>query len=386
MRAPRRLHWNRKAAGTRLFGNQMAAEPRKNDATFHDFFAGSGLVTEGLKGSFRAVWANDICPKKAAIYRANHGCEYFRIGAIEKVRGADLPAVDLAWASFPCQDLSLAGAQAGLTGRRSGLVWEWLRVMDEMDNAPCLLVAENVLGLVSTDGGTPYQRLHEALVQRGYQAGAVLLDAIHWVPQSRPRVFVVAAPQSFDISAFSAPGPTWAHHPSILRAMAGLKGWVWWRLPTPGPRRTNLADVLEAGAPVHDAETAAHNLSLLSPAHKRRLQEELADRFVVAAGYKRTRAGQQVLELRFDRVSGCLRTPRGGSSRQTLVVRDGDGATTRLLTPREAARLMGAPETYRLPGRYNQVYGAMGDAVAAPVAEYLARHLLRPLRDQLQRK
>jgi DNA (cytosine-5)-methyltransferase 1 len=105
----------------------------------------------------------------------------------------------------------------------------------------------------------------------------------------------------------------------------------------------------------------------------------------VFPGYKRTRNGNQVLELRFDSVAGCLRTPEGGSSRQLLVIcRDGT-FTTRLLTVREAARLMGAPENYRILGSYNDGYRAMGDGVAVPAVRYLACHLLAPLSEAWQR-
>ena len=82
------------------------------------------------------------------------------------------------------------------------------------------------------------------------------------------------------------------------------------------------------------------------------------------------------MELRFDDVAGCLRTPAGGSSRQYLIIKMDGEWRTRILTPREAARLMGAPDSFKLPGSFNDGYKAMGDAVAAPVAAYLAEHLL----------
>jgi DNA (cytosine-5)-methyltransferase 1 len=100
---------------------------------------------------------------------------------------------------------------------------------------------------------------------------------------------------------------------------------------------------------------------------------------MVFPGYKRTRNGHQVLELRFDNIAGCLRTPGGGSSRQLLVIYSDGLFKTRLLTVREAARLMGVRESYRIEGSYNDGYKAMGDAVAVPVVRYLARHLLAPL-------
>ena len=68
-----------------------------------DFFAGSGLARVGLEPEFRTVWANDICPKKGAVYDANAPGPAIVIDSIANVRGANLPAAELAWASFPCR-------------------------------------------------------------------------------------------------------------------------------------------------------------------------------------------------------------------------------------------------------------------------------------------
>ena len=125
--------------------------------TMHEFFAGSGLVAYGLRGMFTPVWANDISEQKAAVYEANFGCERFILDDIKNVKGADLPFAHLSWASFPCQDLSLAGSIGGIHASRSGLVWEWLRVLDEMDDKPKILLLENVAGLLSTNGGDNYR-------------------------------------------------------------------------------------------------------------------------------------------------------------------------------------------------------------------------------------
>jgi hypothetical protein len=86
---------------------------------------------------------------------------------------------------------------------------------------------------------------------------------------------------------------------------------------------------------------------------------------MVAPGYKRIRFGRQVLELRFDGVAGCRRTARGGSSRQVLVLRRERSLQTRRLTVREAARRMGAPETYQIPG--SPVVGLGLDTIGDPI-------------------
>ena len=139
--------------------SETSGNDTNHSPTVLEFFAGSGLVSFALKRFFSVVWANDICPKKAAVYRANHSQNRLAQDSIENIRGVDLPPAALSWASFPCQDLSLAGLIGGIGATRSGLVWEWLRVIDEMKRPPPILVAENVVGLVSADGGIHYKNL-----------------------------------------------------------------------------------------------------------------------------------------------------------------------------------------------------------------------------------
>jgi DNA (cytosine-5)-methyltransferase 1 len=354
-----------------------------NPPGFLDFFAGCGLVTEALKGLFETVWSNDNSEKKAAVFRANHDFRTFHLGDIAGVRGAHLPDAVMAWASFPCQDLSLAGRQGGIRDSRSGLVWEWLRIMNEAGvRRPPILALENVVGLVSAKRGEHYRTLHRELAGLGYRVGAMILDAILWLPQSRPRVFIVAVRSDISTSTFEADGPSWNHPKSLTAAAKGLESWVWWALPRPPERTTVLSDLIDWHAPVDDSAASRRNLKLIPAHHQAQLIDQLAGGRGVAPGYKRTR-GRQVLELRFDGVAGCLRTPKGGSSRQHLVLQRDGRLATRLITVREAARLMGAPDTYRLPGGYNDAYYAMGDAVAVPVVRHLGENLLRPLADLL---
>lgn len=117
-------------------------------------------------------------------------------------------------------------------------------------------------------------------------------------------------------------------------------------------------------------------MRLIPERHQAKLNEHDT---VYATGYRRTRHGEQQLELSFDSIAGCLRTPEGGSSRQYLVVKRNDEIHARLLTVREAARLMGAPDSFILPGSYNNGYKAMGDAVAMPVTQFIGENFLAKL-------
>ena len=108
--------------------------------TVIDFFAGSGLASLGLSDYFSPVWANDISEKKAKVYTSNHDTTFI-LDSIENIKGKALPVANLLWGSFPCQDLSLAGRQSGINGKRSGLFWEWIRVIDELTYKPQTIVA-----------------------------------------------------------------------------------------------------------------------------------------------------------------------------------------------------------------------------------------------------
>ncbi|MCR4424591.1 MAG: DNA (cytosine-5-)-methyltransferase [Firmicutes bacterium] len=176
--------------------------------TFYDFFAGSGLVTLALSEDWSCAWANDIDPKKAEVHNANFGSNHLHLGDIAHISAASLPqGADMAWASFPCQDLSLAGWRKGMTARRSGTFWEFWRVMNELwqvDDRPPLIVLENVPGLLYDDS---FPGLREALASLGLQFGALVVDGVHFVPQSRPRVFIVAVDSRLDCSAYTQPLP-----------------------------------------------------------------------------------------------------------------------------------------------------------------------------------
>ncbi len=344
-----------------------------------DFFAGSGLVSVGLSSDFRTVWANDISPKKALVFNANNKVGVLQVCPIENISGKVLPAVDLSWGSFPCQDLSLAGDIKGLYASRSGLFWQWLRVMDEMPVRPPVVVAENVVGFVSASGGRYYVAAHEELLKRGYRVGAVMLDAANWLPQSRKRIFMIGVQKDVDIKSLTSREVTWCHPDPVVKVAEMVTDWVWWNIPVPASRKQKFDELVDFTSPCDSELVQAHNLSLIASDKIKELRELSRGCRRAFTGYRRTRNHKQVLEVRTDGMAGCLRTPCGGSSRQVVIIAADGELKTRLLTVRETARLMGAPESYKIPGSYNDGYMAMGDAVAVPVVEYLSKQLLAPL-------
>jgi len=341
-----------------------------------DFFAGSGLVSSGFNGICKSVWANDINEIKAKIFKANHG-DNIILSDIKKISSDAVPTVDLIWGSFPCQDLSLAGNFSGINGERSGLVWEWFRILRGKSNRPKVVIAENVCGLLSSNDGNDYLSLHNAMVDLGYRVGCVVLDALHWLPHSRPRVFVIGIKAELVNTGMTLKSPSWCHPSSVAELAKRIDGFVFWKLPIPKKRTVNLSDIIDRNFPFTDSFSNSA-LALIGDEHRARLIEELnVSPEKVFAGYRRTRKGKQKLELRFDDVAGCLRTAKGGSSKQIIVYKYKGKIIARFISSREAARLMGVPDTYVFPVGDNDVYTAMGDAVAIPVVKFLANSLIK---------
>ena len=358
--------------------------------TYYEFFAGGGMARCGLGDSWRCLFANDFEAKKAESYAANWGSDHLHVGDVWKIEPSDLSGrADLAWASSPCQDLSLAGKRAGLDGGRSSAFWGFWRLVEALNREgrpPRSIVIENVSGLLTSHDGADFTALCEALAREGYRFGALEIDASLFLPQSRPRLFVLAT--RGEIPAGLTSGPALPFHGGKVEAAyqrlpEPLKArWQWWRLDPPERRNANLADLLEPDTAVdwHEPEETGRLMALLGPVHLNKLAAAKAEGGrQVAALYRRTRAGVQRAELRFDGLAGCLRTPGGGSSRQFLVIVEGEKVRTRVISPREGARLMGLPDDYRLPRRAGAALHLVGDGVAAPVVRRLAEGLLQPL-------
>lgn len=376
----------------------------KKKYNWYEFFAGGGMARLGLGSSWNCAFANEWCDKKARAYRAYFGrSQELKVQDVRSLRTRDLPGVpDLVWASFPCQDLSLAGSGAGLRGERSGTFapfWNLIRGLVREGRKPRTVVLENVVGTITSHSGRDFETLLRSMSDSGYAVGPLVIDAVHFVPQSRPRLFIIATALEERIpeGLTSMAANRYWHTASLLSAFRDLPAdlrdsWIWWNLPSPHARNPKgLSSIVEAeprGIQWHSKEQTYRLISLMSDLNKRKLLTAQRDgRPRIGTIYKRTRpvsdsAGSkrvQRAEIRFDDISGCLRTPVGGSSRQTVMIVEGRKIRSRLLSPREAARLMGVPESYPVPEKYNDAYHLFGDGVVVPVVSFLERHLLRPL-------
>lgn len=363
--------------------------------TFHairaaEFFAGIGLMRTALDPlGVDVVWANDIEPMKAKAYLINfpQALNNLVIDDICKIEGGSLPHdIELATASFPCVDVSIAGNRQGIYGKRSGLFWQFLRIIGELPTIPKVILLENVRGLVSSNDGKDLRDMLHCLSEVGYSSDIISIDSRHFVPQSRQRIFIVGIAKSVistdairGIPPISDVRPRWivgahaAHRRGALMHYVNLP-----MLPT-GP--ADLSTVIERDAPHADwweKDRVRKFVDSLSSEQRSRFEAlRRAGTVSFRTAYRRTRHGVAVWEVRRDGISGCLRTTSGGSSRQALIElgRDND-PRIRWMTPREYAKLMGAPDYRLLAGTPNQQLFGLGDAVVVDVVRWVGQHYL----------
>ena len=366
---------------------------------FYEFFAGGGMARAGLGDRWRCLFANDLDRKKADTYRLNWRDDVMLCDDIRNVSTSQLPgAADLAWASFPCQDLSLAGGGAGLRGQRSGTFWPFWRLVTTLRHegrAPAIITLENVCGTLTSHGGRDFEELCRAFAEGGYRYGALIVDAALFLPQSRPRLILVAVRDGVSIpERLASDAPADPFHPKALRVAADRlprelqRHWIWWSLSAPQPSNLALCDLIEddpPDVPWHTPDQTETLLSMMSDLNLEKLRAVKSERRpIFGTIYKRTRRDDlgrriQRAEARFDGLAGCLRTPVGGSSRQLVVVVKGSKVRTRLISSRETARLMGLPDEYALPANYNEAYHLTGDGVAVPVVRFVTTQVLEPI-------
>jgi DNA (cytosine-5)-methyltransferase 1 len=365
--------------------------------TVAEFFAGIGLMRMGLeKKGWRVAFANDIDPDKRQMYLDQFGnSEDFIPGDVHKLRPSQVPTVALATASFPCNDLSLAGARLGLAGAQSSAFWGFIDVLKSLKRQhrlPPLVLLENVTGFLSSHGGRDLEDALLALNDLGYSVDAFILDAARFVPQSRQRLFVIATKCFSSVAIPIRDTPTFYEsdvRPKALASFIMLHPDINWRirqLPPLPHRSQHIVDILEDLPLNHhmwwSRARAEYMLNQMSPKHRAQADAMIrGNRTTYGTVFRRVRYGKSMAELRTDGIAGCLRTPRGGSGRQILFAAGNGRFAVRLLTPRECARLMGA-DKFVIKVPLNQAFFGFGDAVCVSVIEWIADNYLNPVWEQ----
>jgi DNA (cytosine-5)-methyltransferase 1 len=364
------------------------------DRTAVELFAGIGLVRLALhRSGWRTIFANDNDPNKLAMYSANFGAEAFDPRSVHDLSPKDIPTCALMTASFPCNDLSVAGARGGLNGRHSSTFWALIKLLQGMrGRRPPLVLLENVVGFLSSHGGRDFESALLALNELGYSCDAMILDASEFTPQSRVRLFVVAKHGGKRTDAF--PLDRSQLRPKALADFINSHPQVRWdirRLPEVVSRRPALESVLENLADTDprwwNEQRAEYFMNQLSPRHHRVADHMISQpEYSFGTAFRRIRKERSMAELRVDGIAGCLRTPRGGSGRQILFKAGKGTYRVRLLTPRECARLQGVQDhEFSIVSRDNQALFGFGDAVCVPAVQWIAENYLSPLASEMMR-
>jgi len=294
--------------------------------TAAEFFAGIGLVRLALeRRDWRVIWANDIDPDKAEMYHANFGEDDLVIGDVHKIPADEIPDCTLYTASFPCNDLSIAGAMNGLDGKESSAFWGLIQILrDKGENKPTLVLLENVVGFLMSKGGEDFQTALSALCDLGYAVDAFIINASKFTPQSRARLFVIAKQERGEDRVCIAEESD--IRPTALVQFINLHPNIRWdirRLPKLPHRQHTVLDIIE-DLPDDDPhwwskDRADYFMKQLSPRHEVLAKIMIGQKCIsYATAFRRVRNGRSMAELRTDGVAGCLRTPRGGSGRQIL--------------------------------------------------------------------
>lgn len=367
--------------------------------TVAEYFAGIGLVRLGLQqASWQVVYANDFDASNYQMYSSYfaNGGDHYKVEDIFDLNPAQIPPTTLATSSFPCIDLSLAGKQNGLRGAHSSAFWGFIRILQaQKKNRSPVVLLENVPGWITSNKGQDFRTTIQALNQLGYCCDVYALDALHFTPQSRLRIFVVgmrhqkANPDLFHLERRSS---------SLLTNR--LKKAIWthrdldWNVtfcpPSPPAKKKEGLGLLIETMTDHDArwwdqKEVERHLAMMAPTHLSRVNS-LINQAVInyRTVYRRTRGGEQRAEVRKNDTAGCLRTAKGGSSRQIMIAAGKGQIKMRHMTPREYARLQGVPDEYPIPPNTIQALNGFGDAVCVPVIRWIAEHVLKPLMGTLE--
>lgn len=365
---------------------------KTGNKTVAEFFAGIGLMRMGLEqAGWQVVWANDMDEAKKRMYEGHfrNDTAHFDPGDVHKIQSGTIPPVTLATASFPCNDLSLAGSRGGLAGKHSGAFWGFIEAIKGMgENKPPIVMLENVSGFLTSKKGKDFSEACLALNGLGYSVDAFIVNASLFVPQSRVRMFIIGkqeGPQT--IQSSKAPiCPESQCRPRVLADFITKNSEIRWSLrdlPKIIPSKKKLVGIIEK-LPADSTywwskQRSEYLLNQMSPKHRLIADKMIAGKMITyGTAFRRVRNGRSMAELRTDGIAGCLRTPRGGSGRQILFVAGKGKYAVRLLTPKECARLMGAGD-FKISVPLNQALFGFGDAVCVSVIRWIAENYLNPI-------
>jgi DNA (cytosine-5)-methyltransferase 1 len=323
--------------------------------TFIDLFAGIGGMRAGFeKSGGSCVFTSEWNPWAQKTYIENYGNSHPLIGDIVPYDEDEIPDHDVLLAGFPCQPFSIAGvSKKNALGRPHGfecttqgtLFFDVARIIAA--KRPKAFLLENVKNLISHDGGNTFRVIKETLQNElGYYIQAKVIDGQSFVPQHRERIIIVGFREQtgFSFDEFRKPdtGPRLG---SVLH-------------PEDGTEAPELPYTTGDKAKVHPKYALTDNLWAYLQAY--------------AEKHRKAGNGFGFGMVTADSVTRTLSARYYKDGSEILLSR-GKKKNPRRLTPRECARLMGYPDTFRIPVSDTQAYKQFGNSVILPVISEVAR-------------
>lgn len=343
------------AALREILGDRATTTVAGEAFTFIDLFAGIGGMRAGFESAGgRCVFTSEWNPWAKKTYLANfHADEEEFIGDIVPVRTDDVPDHDVLLAGFPCQPFSIAGvSKKNALGRPHGfecttqgtLFFDVARIIAA--KRPKAFLLENVKNLVSHNGGHTFKVICATLRDElGYHVQTRIVDGAHFVPQHRERILIAGfrEPVGFTFDSL--------------------------RLPDRGPK---LRSILHP----EDGSEAAEEPYTIGPKAAVHPKYTLSDKlwaYLQAYAEKHRKAGNG-FGFGLVNAESVARTlsARYYKDGSEILVSRGRGKNPRRLTPRECARLMGYPDSFRIPVSDTQAYKQFGNSVVVPVIAAVA--------------
>jgi len=300
-----------------------------------DLFAGVGGIRLGFEKAFKNktdfVFSSELDKYAQTTYQANHN--EIPYGDITQIEAKDIPAHDIILAGFPCQAFSIAGHKKGFEDTRGTLFFDVARIAKY--HKPKVIFLENVKGFKNHDKGNTFKIVKETLENIGYKVFSKVLNAKNFgVPQNRERIYIIAF----------------------------LNDDVKFEFPEKLKKDTKLGDILES-----KVDTKYTISDKLWAGHKRRKQEHKA---------KGNGFGYSIFNENSEYTSTLsARYYKDGSE----VLIEQKNKNPRKLSPREAGRLQGFPDNFKIVVSDTQAYRQFGNSVAIPVIEELAKNIFREL-------
>ena len=335
----------------------------RNTFTFIDLFAGIGGLRLGFeRAGGKCLFTSEWNPYAVKTYKENFPDSHDIQGDITQVSVEDIPAHDVLLAGFPCQPFSIAGvSKKNSLGREHGfacatqgtLFFDVARIIEA--KRPAAFLLENVKNLKSHDGGKTFRVIKQTLEEElGYKVYTKVIDAKGRVPQHRERIFIVGFAQdtSFSWDQFKHVDPAALKMDSVLH-------------PQDGSENVDAAAFCKY---LKSSRGKVNPKYILSDKLWLYLQNYAAKHKAKGNGF-----GYGLVGKKDTARTLSARYYKDGSE---ILIKRGKG-NPRRLTPRECARLMGYPDSFKIPVSDTQAYKQFGNSVVVPVVEEIAR-IMKP--------